>query len=146
MLDGGLSRREALGKYHLDSRTFMRHAGSGVEKRGSRWFAKRADRIPAVMSMNAAGFDTKVRVLTHTAAERRLVGTHDRLVRDYRRLIIEGPPPGQSYKAREKELRERFGTFEGKSVDGRTFAGPAEIEDKVATDRLESEGPYDDEP
>src|SRR5438874_1525330 len=62
MVEAGLSRRQALEKYHLDARTFQRHAGSGVEKRGSRWVPRRADRIPAVMSMNAADSDSKVRV------------------------------------------------------------------------------------
>jgi hypothetical protein len=145
MLEHGLSRREALGKYHLDARTFNRHVGSGVEKRGSRWVARRGDRIPAVMSMNAAGSDTKVRVFTRSAAERRLVGQHDRLVRDHRRLILEGSPPGKTSAQAEREIRERYAKFEGRTIDGKTFAGPAEIEDKIATDRLESEGPYDDE-
>jgi hypothetical protein len=145
MLEHGISRQEALAKYHLDSRTFSRHVGSGVEKRGRRWVAKRGDRVPAVMSMNAAGHDTKVRVFTRSAAERRAIGQHDRLVREHRELILHGPPAGETAAAADREIRERYAKFEGRIIDGRTFAGPTEIEDKIATDRLESEGPYEDE-
>jgi hypothetical protein len=145
MLEHGISRREALAKHKLDARTFQRHVGSGVEKRGRVWIAKRGDRVPAVMSMNAAGSDTKVRVLTRTAAERRAIGRHDRLVREHRELILDGPPPGKTAAEAERDIRERYAKFEGRTIDGQTFAGPSEIEDKVATDRLESEGPYDDE-
>jgi len=146
MVEQGLSRREALSRYHLDPRTFQRHVGPGMEKRGPRWAAKRADRLPAVMQMQAADAEIKVRVVTRTAAERRLISEHDLLIKAYRRLYVEGAPPGESYEALERDLRRQFATFEGRRIDGHPFLTDIrKIRDRIDRETLEPEGPYPDE-
>lgn len=147
MLERGFSRREALAKYHLDARTFQRHVSSGMEKRGRLWTARRGDRIPAVMSMYAGDAETKVRVLTHTAKERRDLAEHTQLIQAYRKLYVEGAPPGESQGRLEADLRDKLGRFEGRTVDGHSYlTDTGEIEDRVDRNTLEPEGPYPDEP
>jgi hypothetical protein len=113
-----------------------------MEKRGRLWTARRADRIPEVMSMHAADAETKVRVLTRTAAERRLISEHDLLMKAYRKLYTEGEPPGESYQAMERDLRRQFATFEGRRIDGHPFLTDIrEIRDRIDRDTLEPDGP-----
>ena len=146
MVELGYSRQEVLDLYHLDSRTFMRHVGVGMERRGRRWVAKRADRIPAVMSMYAKDSETKVQIVTRTAKERRDLGEHTQLVQSYRRLYIEGAPPGKSQAAMEAEIRARLAAFEGRKIGGHgLLTDTAEIEDRIDRDTLEGEGPYPEE-
>ena len=147
MVERGFSRREALSRYHLDARTFQRHVGSGMEKRGRLWTARRGDRVPAVMSLYAADAETKVRILTKTAKERREVAEHTQLIQAYRKLYIEGAPPGESQERMEADLRAKLAAFEGKTAGSHPYlTDTTDIEERIDRDTLEPEGPYPDEP
>jgi len=139
-----VSRAEALRRYSLDPRTFMKHAGSAVRKRGHSWLPRRSDSLHAVMKMRTDDAEAKIDVVTRSRRERRLIGRHDRLVKDYRRIYVEGTAPGESYDERIRELRRQLQAFEGTTIDGRRFlTDPDEIEDRIDRDILDPEGPYD---
>jgi hypothetical protein len=139
-----ISRAEALRRFSLDPRTFMRHAGAAVRKRGRSWLPRRSDSLHAVMKMRTDDAETKIDVVTVNRRERRLIGRYDQLVKEYRRAYLEGAKPGESYDERIRGLRRQLGEFEGETIAGRRFlTDPDEIEDRIDRDVLEPEGPYD---